>query len=267
VLDTIATVLHQGDTMSESPSALADRAGVIPLPSAALPQIARADIGAVIVAHWHVTPETQERLADAIIDAWNRVTWSDGLVSVTTLVSTDGEAVLQYAQWTSAAAYQAFEQRDGEAWASSLDHSAPRIERQPPVTYRLHRSGVRENAAAPGCIVVVTVEFDAPDERRQREWIDLVFDVLASETAPPAGGISGHFHVSLDGTRVMNYAEWVDEAAHREALEGSGQGAVGRSPRWREVQTFPGMRSGGFRRYRLHRSLVAHAVRSKARGA
>jgi hypothetical protein len=242
-------------------AALQERA-FIPLPSAAPPRIAHPDVGAAIVAHWNVTPETQERLADAIIDAWSRTTWPDGLVAVTTLVSLDGDAVLQYAQWTSLVAHQAFEQRHGEDWATHVATTAPQTTRQAPVTYRLYRSGVREHAPTPGCIVVVTVEFDAPDERRQREWIDLVFDVLASEAQPAAGGISGHFHVSIDGVRVLNYAEWVDEASHRAAIERSGQGAVGLNPRWREVQRYPGIRSSGFRRYHLHRSLVSEPVRS-----
>lgn len=222
-------------------------------PSGALPTIARADVGVAVVAHWNVTAGDQERLADAIVLAWNRATWPEGLVSVTTLVSTDGESVLQYAQWTSADAHRAFEHRHGLEWSRQVDETAPGATRQGPVTWRLHRSsGLREDASVPGCIVVVTVEFDAPDERRQREWIDLVFDVLASETERPAGGIAGHFHVSVDGTRVMNYAEWIDETSHRDALARSGQGGIGPSPRWREVQTFPGIVARGFKRYRLH---------------
>jgi hypothetical protein len=104
--------------------------------------------------------------------------------------------------------------------------------------------------------VVVSVTFDGPDEARLRAWVDAVFDALAAEEDLHPGGISGHFHVSTDGTRVLNYAEWTSEEAHREALERSSRGAVGSGPRWREVQTFPGLTSSTVRRYRLLGSLT-----------
>ena len=104
----------------------------------------------------------------------------------------------------------------------------PALAPAPPVFYRRYRSGTRPDAPEPGCIVAVSVEFDGPDEARQRAWVDAVFDALASEPEPPAGGIGAHFHVSTDGTRVLNYAEWVDEASHVAALERSGIGAIGR---------------------------------------
>jgi len=62
--------------------------------------------------------------------------------------------------------------------------------------------------------------------------------------------------VSLDGTRVLNYAEWVDEASHHAALERSGIGAIGSGPKWRAVQTFPGLKGSRVVRYRLDRRLV-----------
>ncbi len=43
--------------------------------------------------------------------------------------------------------------------------------------------------------------------------------------------ISGQFHASTDGTRVLNYAEWINKDAHIQALAKSGMGpsAPGRS--------------------------------------
>ena len=111
----------------------------------------------------------------------------------------------------------------------------------------------------PGCIVIVAVEFESADEARQRAWIDLVFDALDAEPSPPAGGISGHFHTSLDGTRVLNYAEWVDAASHQAAIARSGQGTIGSGARWREVQTFPGVKGSRVTRYRFVRQLVGPA--------
>ena len=103
---------------------------------------------------------------------------------------------------------------------------------------------------------MVSVEFDGPDEGRLRRWIDTVFEAIAAESSPPAGGLGAHFHVSLDGTRALNYAEWVDEASHIAALARSGIGAVGSGPKWRDVQTFPGLKGSRVTRYRVAGSLA-----------
>ncbi|MFD0884761.1 hypothetical protein ACFQ08_09400 [Streptosporangium algeriense] len=198
------------------------------------PDPSRSDAGAVLVGRWprrHTPPE-------AVTTAWADRPWPEGLISVNAYVSTDGEDVLVYEQWA--------DEPDGP-------HSPMGAE---PVAYRLYRSGFRENAPVPGCVVIVSVEFVGADRRRQERWVDTVFEALAAETDPHPGGISGHFHVSLDGTRVLNYAEWTDEASHQEALDNSGRGTIGSAPEWRRVQEFPGVRESGFRRYRLHASLT-----------
>ncbi|SEH03058.1 Antibiotic biosynthesis monooxygenase [Nonomuraea solani] len=198
--------------------------------------ITRPDAGTVLVtessAH-HLT-------AEEIVAAMEHGSWPQGLISFSTLVSTDGELVLTYTQWA-----------NGEA-GHEFVAARTGIE---PVEYRLYRSSGRENPPVPGCIVVVGVEFDGPDSQRQQHWIDTVFEAMAGETQPHPGGISGHFHMSTDGTRVLNYAEWTDEQAHRDALSKSGQATVGSSRGWRRVVDFPGVKSGGFRRYHLRHSL------------
>ncbi|WP_406639849.1 hypothetical protein [Amycolatopsis sp. WGS_07] len=195
------------------------------------PDFARTDVGAVLVA------ETTDGAAE-VLARLEKEPWPAGLISFNALASTD--ASLVYTQWAEGAA-------DPEL--------VRRVSGGEPVEYRLYRSGMRENSAIPGCVVVVSVEFDGADAQRQRRWVDTVFGALASEDKPVPGGISGHFHVSTDGTRVLNYAEWVDEQSHRDALARSGQGTVGVSAEWRKVQEFPGVRGSGFRRYRMVRSL------------
>ncbi len=196
------------------------------------PQIARPDAGTVLVTE------------SSSAATWEGVPWPAGLLSVTEFTAMDGGTVLTYTQWAGGEADRAF--------VAELTGAEP-------VAYELYRSGEREDPPTPGCLVVVSVEFDGPDPRRQRQWIDTVFQALASEPEPAPGGISGHFHASTDGTRVLNYAEWTDERAHRDALERSGQGAVGRSPEWRRVQRFPGLKSSEVRRYRLLRALTEPA--------
>ncbi|MFC5823556.1 antibiotic biosynthesis monooxygenase [Nonomuraea insulae] len=200
------------------------------------PDITRPDAGTVLVTESSAHHLTVEEISAVVEHA----PWPEGLISFSTLVSTDGETVLTYTQWANGEASREF--------MAGLTGTEP-------VEYRLYRSSGREDPPVPGCVVVVSVEFDGPDNQRQQHWIDTVFDAMAGETQPHPGGISGHFHLSTDGTRVLNYAEWTDEQAHRDALDTSGQATVGSSPGWRRVVDFPGVKSGGFRRYQLRHSL------------
>jgi hypothetical protein len=38
---------------------------------------------------------------------------------------------------------------------------------------------------------------------------------------------------------------------HRDAIERSGQESIGSGSKWREVRSFPGIRSSGYKRYSL----------------
>ncbi|MEV7550597.1 hypothetical protein AB0N89_13315 [Amycolatopsis sp. NPDC089917] len=151
----------------------------------------------------------------------------EGLVSFTAYEGIDHGGAFTYEQWTSEDAIQGL---DG----------AP--------VFRLYRG--QRGEGEPGCLVVVSVEFDGPDEQRQRDWIDLVFEAMASEPARPEGGISGYFHVSTDGTRVLNYAEWTSVEAHLAALAAPGADGVGTTDVWKKVQNHPGMSGGSVKRYR-----------------
>ncbi|MFF4596916.1 antibiotic biosynthesis monooxygenase [Amycolatopsis sp. NPDC001319] len=113
--------------------------------------------------------------------------------------------------------------------------------------FHLYRSARRPDAPPAGCVVLVSVAFDSPDEARLKAWVDTIFEALA-DSRPHPGGISAHFHLSADGTRVANYAEWVSEAAHLDALGETG--FVGSSPKFQVAQAFPGLVGSTVRRYR-----------------
>jgi hypothetical protein len=192
-----------------------------------LPDLNRTDVSTV-------------RVSDDVTDAGSVFTalaqgeWPTELLSFNAYVNTESGAVLTYTQW------------GGEG---------ADLTRAPSVEYRPYRSGTKDDAPTPGCIVVVRVEFEGPDEQRQRDWIDTVFQALDAQTTPHPGGISGHFHVSTDGTKALNYAEWTTEEAHKDALAQSGQGTVGKGPLWQKVLTFPGVKAHGFQRYTFQRGL------------
>ena len=99
-----------------------------------------------------------------------------------------------------------------------------------------------------GCVVLVTVDTD--DEVTARAWVDAVFTALASDPNRHPGGISAAFHIREDGKQVVNYAEWVSAEDHEDALSRTPLRGVGSATTdWKRVQTFPGVRHGGFQRY------------------
>jgi hypothetical protein len=229
--------------------------------SSKLPDITHPDVSTVLISEWKVgAPERQQAFVEAFIAAWKGAPWPQGLLSVNLFLSADGETVLNYAQWAGDDAYQRFAQTHLRPRVEQIDRAVPGIERAGPINYRLYRSGVRRDAPVPACVVIVSVEFEGPDERRQKRWVDTVFEALEAETEPHPGGISGHFHISVDGARALNYAEWTSEEAHREAIERSGQGSIGSGPKWRQVRSFPGIKSSGYKRYRLAHSLISRSA-------
>lgn len=221
------------------------------------PDLTRPDAALIVVGEFQVDgPGEQQRLFDASRTAWDTLPWPATLLSITWLAGLDGRRALAYVQWRDDSELETYGRTHRPVLAARLTAAVPSLEAAPPVFYRRYRSGTRPDAPEPGCIVAVTVEFDGPDEARQRAWVDTVLEAVAAEVPPTAGGIGAHFHLSLDGTRVLNYAEWVDEASHIAALERSGIGAVGSGPKWRAVQTFSGLSASRVVRYRLDRRLV-----------
>ena len=221
----------------------------MPIKSGSRTDITRPDVGVVVVEEWTVAqPEDQRATAEATAAEWGRGPWPAGLLSRSCLVGTDGVTLLSYAQWTDGEAHRAFMRTTASIGARGNGEVAAGVVRPEPMAYRLYRSAVSEGSRVPGCVVVIAVETDGP--ARQREWVDAVFDALSAETDPPPGGLSGHFHISTDGTRVLNYAEWIDEESHRRAVADGRRGpASAARSEWYRVQNMSGVRFLGFKRY------------------
>ncbi|GAA2509542.1 antibiotic biosynthesis monooxygenase [Streptomyces gobitricini] len=219
----------------------------------ARPDFHRPGVGAVTVSTWRVgTPERQRAAVDAIAAAWRSRDWPDvGLLSYSVYTGEDGDTLLHYSQWTSEEAYLEFVRTHRDGRNAEIDAAVPGIERVALHSYERYRGGALSSAESrvPGCVVIVDVEFDGPDADRQRDWVDTVFEALRTDPRPHPGGISAHFHIGLDGTRVLNYAEWESAEAHAEALAGPGDGIGTATPQWHKVRTYPGVVGGGVRRY------------------
>ena len=55
--------------------------------------------------------------------------------------------------------------------------------------------------------------------RQQTELVDALDRATSTLFATVPGFISANLHTSLDGTRVVNYAQWASEQQYKEALQ------------------------------------------------
>jgi hypothetical protein len=204
------------------------------------PDIRRADSAAVHVTQWHV-PDRAAGTATVrqALEQWSRADWPAGLLSFSAYLNTEGDTTLTYTQTDGSGAHRGFAaELNGLAGAGSVD-------------YTLHRSIVLDTQPlVPAAFVVASFDTDGPGP--QRAIVDSVSDAL--ERAPASqhpGMISANFHLSADGSRVLNYAEWTSDEAHIAFLEGATRAAT-----LRATHDTPGVRPIGFRRYRLVGSLI-----------
>ncbi|MFJ9589758.1 antibiotic biosynthesis monooxygenase [Streptomyces acidicola] len=224
------------------------------------PELDNPGAGAPFFSTWKVgTPLRQRQTVEAIAATWERRPWpAEGLLGYYVYTGLDGSTLLHYSQWAEEQAYEAFVKTRRQERNDEIDTAVPGIERQWLGRYRRYRGLTREEAPVPGCVVIVDVEFEGPDPDRQRAWVDAVLGALDSEPNPHPGGISAHFHLGTDGTRVLNYAEWETAQAHIDALAapGDGIGTPAAREQWERVQTWPGLRSSTVSRYAYALGLV-----------
>lgn len=223
------------------------------------PDPAREDAHIAFFSRWRLAgPEEQQAALDAIAAVWEPRPWpAPGLLGYHLYTGEDGRSLLHHSQWTSEDAYEDYARDHRQARNDAVDAAVPGIERLGLGRYRHYRGGRTDgDARVPGCVVVVGVEFDGPDRRRQRAWVDAVFEALRTDPQPPPGGISAHFHLSTDGERVLNYAEWESAQAHVDALASPGRGIGGPTEQWQRVQRYPGLKRSSVDRFRHAYGLV-----------
>ncbi|WP_405739935.1 hypothetical protein OG422_04535 [Streptomyces sp. NBC_01525] len=206
----------------------------------AMPDLAHPDAHAVFMTYRYVADADQGRaLLDEIADAWEKAERPKEILAFFCYLSTDGTTVMTYAQCTDSAVYRPF--------AGGLPAASARVE---PIEFRLHRSVVLSPTAGPPN-ALVTALFDVDGAERQQRIVASVAENL--ERAPAdeyTGLIASHFHLSVDGTRVINFAEWTSDEAHVVFLDGAT-----RHSSLRITNDMPGVRPIGYRRYHLHRSI------------
>ncbi|MFE4060741.1 antibiotic biosynthesis monooxygenase [Streptomyces sp. NPDC059096] len=220
------------------------------------PDVTRPDVGVVTVSTWRVgTFERQRETVEAITHVWRSRAWPDGgLLSYSVLTGNDGETLLHYAQWRDRAAYEAFAATGRDERVAEIDAAVPGIERvglRPYTLYRAEGLTAQPDGTppVPGCVVIVDVEFEGPDPARGRDWADTVLQAIETDPDPAPGGISAFFHVSTDGTRVLDLAGWESEQAHADAVAARGHGIGSDTEQWRAVRHHPGVKSSTVTRW------------------
>ncbi|MGW1792793.1 hypothetical protein ACWCO0_36480 [Streptomyces tubercidicus] len=225
-------------------------------PPVALPVIHRDDSGVAVLNRWvTATPDRQRAVADASLAAWAKAPWPQGLRAVSCFISTNGDTVFTYEQWSGERELRTFETAAASAPGreginreiAAVDDKA---EQSDPFVCRLHRSSITDAERTPGCVVITTFGFEEADTARA--WSDAICDAEAAQPQPTPGGISRHFLLSPDGTQVLNYSEWLDEESHRKFLENPAQ-----TPEWQRVEEFTGLTHGPGRRCRPYGALAS----------
>lgn len=216
-----------------------------------LPDITRPDVGIITISEWRVdSPERQKAAVDANMDAWRHAPWPEGLISHSCYAGTDGHTIMHYAQWSYEEAYDTFLKTGRSDRVQNIDAVVPGIERIGIKKYQHYRSIIPDGEPrVPGCIVIVSFETDGP--ATQRRFVDTLIDTVSSRITPHPGMIASHFHHSIDGTQVINYAEFTNEQAHEETLRTSlrNDGEV-----LQLISQMAGLRPLGFKRYHFYRS-------------
>lgn len=170
------------------------------MPRPSFPRVDHPDVTDVLVATQHAGDARAQRVFVAeAADQRLRDPWPAALVAETWFASTDGEALLRYAQWAG----------EPEGWG---------------VRYRRHLSMANADATErAGCLVTAVFDVDGP--ARQRFVADELVDSLP-DGDEHGGALSTHFHLSTDGTRVFNYTEWTSEEDFRRVLARGGHDSL-----------------------------------------
>ncbi|MEU7147195.1 hypothetical protein AB0B79_06855 [Streptomyces sp. NPDC039022] len=209
--------------------------------SSCLPHVRRTDVASVHVSQLYVPDRAQAKsVLEQTAAAWSDVSWPAGILSFSCYTSVEEDTVLTYVQCADENSYRPF--------VDTLRGPA----RSGAVEYRLRASVTPQNeTGTPSCMVIAT--FDVDGAERQGRVIDSLVKALTdTPNAQPPGMISANFHASTDASRVLNYAEWTSDEAHIAFLD-----SVTRQSTMRASGDVPGVRPIGFKRYHLHRALVA----------
>jgi hypothetical protein len=186
------------------------------------PVIENPDSDIVLVGTVPTDSGKQKETAEAIVGHWRSGVRPPELLSLTAYTSSDGASVLTYAQWSSEdALWQSLKEEGSVSDTAAAVPGAPA-----PVPYRLYRAvrGTGITDPAPVAESFPVAFFGADNQQAARAFVDGLFaaeEATEGQDRDYPGGISANMHISVDGTSILSFSEWVTEAnaiAHIEAV-------------------------------------------------
>ncbi|MFI1351993.1 antibiotic biosynthesis monooxygenase [Streptomyces sp. NPDC020898] len=224
------------------------------------PDLTRPDVETPFFSTWRVgTPERQRKTVDAIAATWERRAWpAEGGLGYYVYTGHDGTTLLHHSQWAREQDYEAFVKTQRQERVDEIDTAVPGIERVALDRYRRYRSRERAvgDTRTAGLVVLVRIDFEEGTAEQRRLWVDMVLDALVEPPESDRGLISAHFHLSQDGTHVLNYAEWESAESYDEAIAAPGEGIGSPDPEWERVRTYPAVKAFTAARYSYALGLV-----------
>lgn len=180
-----------------------------------MPAIAKHNDVLTVIIIFAVEPARQQELIDAIVDFLEIVKQQPGFVSSSIHKSIDGVRVMNYAQWQSQEAYQAF-----------VNNTQVQAQGKKLTQYQIHEYHLYEVVVslpddatlkiAKGGLIHLA-EFRVKLENQMR-LVELEREYLPLGLQNP-GLISGNFHRSLDGVHNVNYGQWRSFADFEELVK------------------------------------------------
>ncbi len=219
-----------------------------------LPEINRPSVGLILMSEWLVNgDEEQVKVADAAMKVWEQFPNPEGLLSYSCYLGLDGNNIAYYSQWKDEESQQQFLHL---LKRKKKINETSQFEREMVGKFCLCRSAVSDTSAVPGCIVIVRRKYESAEITSK--FIDAAYNAVKAEEQEWTGSISAHFHISINRSVMVNYAEWTSEQAYQDFVDQSNKDTfIGLSPLWKEVREFPYRPIySSFKMYRFYRSIV-----------
>lgn len=224
-----------------------------------LPSVSRRDVGHALVSTWRIADDdSQHTAAAAALDAWRDGTWPPGLLSHTVLLGTDGHTLVHYAQWTDEHALDEFRRAGRGARDEAFEAQLPGAERLEVTGYRLYREAVPERPFEPGAVVLVSFRTDSTATGEQ--FVDELLrrHPVTTDEQDPEGMAGNHFHIAVDGSRMLNWAEFATVDAHERVVSDRLQDD---DPVPQLVKRTAGLEPAGFQRFVPYSTVYGPAAR------
>lgn len=184
----------------------------------------------------HQGTSSTDRAVSRPIFVGTRPTASVGLLSGTSdKDATEPRPIIEVSNWAADPKPITPSPKQSPTSQNESSNSAGRL-------FRWYRSHTTHGLNPTDFFGIVRIEFDGVNHQRLQDWVDAVLTAIGAEPDPIPGLIAAHFLTSLDGTGVINLANWVSESDYDRALATGPDGIAQTDlPEWQTVRHSPGV--------------------------